>query len=106
MYDFGDTNLVKQDTDAIKGNICYIVAKIFQTNHPEEAEDMIDRFNEEYDKQIAEHADEDKNDFDKLARLINVFKPTLEIASVLLITLRRSIKIITLSLQFSANKGI
>jgi len=78
MNDFGDTDLVKLNTEAIKSNMIYIVAKILDTIHPEEAADMTNTFSKEYIKQLEKHASKDKNDFDKLARMINVFKPTLK----------------------------
>ena len=78
MNDFGDTDLVKLNTEAIKSNMIYIVAKILDTSHPEEAADMANAFSKEYNKQLEKHTSKDKNDFDKLARMINVFKPTLE----------------------------
>lgn len=78
MNDFGDTNLVKLNIDAIKSNMIFIVAKTLDTTHPDDAANMANAFSKEYNKRLEEHAKEDKNDFDKLARMINVFKPTLE----------------------------
>jgi len=78
MYDFGDTNLVKLNTEEIKSNMIFIVAKVLDTTHPDEASKMANAFSKEYNKRLEEHVSEDKNDFDKLARLINVFRPTLE----------------------------
>ena len=78
MNDFGDTSLVKLYIPEIKSGIIYIVAKMFQTYYSEKADEMISNFSNEYNKRLEEFANEDSNDFDKLAQMINVFKPTLE----------------------------
>jgi len=78
MNGFGDTSLVKLNIQDIKSGILYIVAKMFQTYYSEKADEIINGFSNEYNKRIEEHASEDSNDFDKLVRMINVFKPTLE----------------------------
>ncbi|NHJ05509.1 MAG: hypothetical protein EAX90_11845 [Candidatus Heimdallarchaeota archaeon] len=78
MNDFGDTTLVKLNIKDIKSGIVYIVVKMFQTYYPDKAEKMANDFISEYNRRLEEHDSEDINDFDKLARMINVFKPSLE----------------------------
>ncbi|NHJ48724.1 MAG: hypothetical protein FK733_13145 [Asgard group archaeon] len=73
-----DTSVVKLNTEQIKSNIIYIVAKTFDTVFPDKATKMANDFSKEYNKRLEEYKEEDVLDFDKLARMINVFKPTLE----------------------------
>jgi len=77
MSDNFNTDLVKLDIEQIKSQMIFIVQMMFERINPDEASEMANEFSKEYNKRIEQYAEEDKNDFDKFVRLINVFKPTL-----------------------------